>query len=83
MQANANSSIFTYKYLSTKPYKLLPEDQTTRVYDKVPVRAFSQETSSNRIIYGNFIDKHSSPDELNYGVGFFSKEITTISKSYT
>ena len=83
MQANANSSIFTYKYLSTKPYKLLPEDQTTRVYDKVPVRAFSQETSSNRIIYGNFIDKHSSPDELNYGVGFFSKEITTTPDSNT
>ena len=50
MQANANSNVFTYKYLSTKPYKVLPEDQTTRVYDKVPVRAFSQETSSNRII---------------------------------
>ena len=74
MQANANSSVFTYKYLSTKPYKVLPEDQTTRVYDKVPVRAFSQETSSNRIIYGNFIDKHSSPDSLTYGLGFADKE---------
>ena len=74
MQANANSNVFTYKYLSTKPYKVLPEDQTTRVYDKVPVRAFSQETSSNRIIYGNFIDKHSSPDSLTYGLGFANKE---------
>ncbi len=74
MQANANSSVFTYRYLSTKPYKVLPEDQTTRVYDKVPVRAFSQETSSNRIIYGNFIDKHSSPDSLTYGLGFADKE---------
>jgi len=74
MQANANSSVFTYKYLSTKPYKVLPEDQTTRVYDKVPVRAFSQETSSNRIIYGNFIDRHSSPDSLTYGLGFANKE---------
>lgn len=74
MQANANSIVFTYKYLSTKPYKVLPEDQTTRVYDKVPVRAFSQETSSNRIIYGNFIDKHSSPDSLTYGLGFADKE---------
>ena len=74
MSGNANNNIFTYKYLSTKPYKVLPEDQTTRVYDKVPVRAFSQETSSNRIIYGNFIDKHSSPDSLTYGLGFANKE---------
>jgi len=73
MSSNANINIFTYKYLSTKPYKVLPEDQTTRVYDKVPVRAFSQETSSNRIIYGNYIDKHSSPDFLNYGLGFADK----------
>ncbi|MCP4323633.1 MAG: hypothetical protein GY787_17640, partial [Alteromonadales bacterium] len=78
MEANANSSVFTYKYLSTKPYKVLPEDQTTRVYDKVPVRAFSQETSSNRIIYGNYIDKHSSPDSLTYGLGFANKtEVNT------
>ena len=78
MSSNANINIFTYKYLSTKPYKVLPEDQTTRVYDKVPVRAFSQETSSNRIIYGNYIDKHSSPDSLNYGLGFANKtEVNT------
>ena len=78
MSSNANNNIFTYKYLSTKPYKVLPEDQTTRVYDKVPVRAFSQETSSNRIIYGNYIDKHSSPDSLNYGLGFANKtEVNT------
>ena len=83
MQSNTNSSIFTYTYLSTKPYKVLPEDQTTRVYDKVPVRAFSQETSSNRIIYANYIDKHSSPDELNYGVGFSSKESTSTPDSNT
>ena len=78
MSSNANNNIFTYKYLSTKPYKVLPEDQTTRVYDKVPVRAFSQETSSNRIIYGNYIDKHSSPDSLTYGLGFANKiEVNT------
>jgi hypothetical protein len=78
MGSNTNNNIFTYKYLSTKPYKVLPEDQTTRVYDKVPVRAFSQETSSNRIIYGNYIDKHSSPDSLTYGLGFANKtEVNT------
>jgi hypothetical protein len=69
MEKNANKSVYTYKYISTKPYRTLPSDQLTRVYDKVPVRAFSQEAVSNRIIYGNFIDKHSSPSSLNYGIG--------------
>ena len=29
---------FNYVYKSNKPYKTLPEDQTTRVYDKVPIK---------------------------------------------
>ena len=43
-----------YNYQSRKPYKTLTQDQTVRVYDKVPVRALAQETAGNRIIYGNF-----------------------------
>ena len=34
-------STYTYDYQSRKPYKTLPERQTIRVYDKVPVRALS------------------------------------------
>jgi len=54
-----------YTYRSEKPYKTLPEDQTVRVYDQVPVRAKAQEVSSNRIIYGNFTENYNLPkDEL-------------------
>ena len=53
-QTALNLSVFTYDYISKKPYKTLPEDELTRVYDKIPVRAFSQEIASNRVIYGNF-----------------------------
>jgi len=63
-----NSKYFTFSYLSTKPYKTLPESELTRVYDKVPVKAFSQEVASNRIIYGNFQDKHTPPEGINYQV---------------
>ena len=49
------------KYQSTKPYKVLPSSETTRTYDKVPVRALSQEVISNRIVYGNFENKHTPP----------------------
>ena len=57
---------YTYDYQSRKPYRTLPEAQTVRVYDKVPVTAFSQEVAGNRIIYGNFKDKHTPPSGINY-----------------
>tara|TARA_R100001163_G_scaffold65748_1_gene64458 strand:- start:4893 stop:8621 length:3729 start_codon:yes stop_codon:yes gene_type:complete len=58
----------TYIYESTKPFKTLPSDELIRVYDKVPVKALSQEIVSNRVVYGNFQDKHSSPTALDYNV---------------
>ena len=70
MTANENvePNIFTYNYNSKKPYKTLPENNLTRVYDKIPVKALSQEIASNRIIYGNFQDKHTPPASLDYSV---------------
>jgi hypothetical protein len=61
-----SSNIYTYDYQSRKPYKTLSEAQTVRVYDKVPVRAQSQEVSGNRVIYGNYYDQHTPPESLNY-----------------
>jgi len=67
---------YEYEYQSRKPYKTLPEAQTVRVYDKVPIRAFSQETAGNRIIYGNYIDQHTPPDNLNYNCRISQKNTT-------
>ena len=61
-----SSNIFQYDYLSEKPYKTLPNNALLRVYDKVPVKALSQEFQENRIIYGNFLDKHTPPSSLDY-----------------
>ena len=74
---NTNIYYYSYDYNSSKPYKTLPQDQTTRVYDKVPVKALSQEVIGNRIVYGNYIDKHTSPTPLN-----FSAEIATKKPYY-
>ena len=60
------NNVYTYDYQSRKPYRTLPEAQTVRVYDKVPVRAQSQEVSGNRVIYGNYRDQHTPPTALNY-----------------
>jgi hypothetical protein len=62
----ANTNIYNYPYQSQKPYKTLPEDQLTRVYDNVPTRALGQEISGNRVIYGNFYNAYSAPEYINY-----------------
>ena len=67
------SSFYSYDYQSRKPWKTLPEREITRVYDKVPIRALAQESSGNRIIYGNYVDKHTSPNSLTYVVGIDPK----------
>ena len=72
-QATTND-VFEYNYLSKKPYKTLPSSDLTRVYDKTPVRALSQEIISNRIVYGNFQDKHTPLPSINYSVTVSEKE---------
>ncbi len=79
----AASSVYEYSYQSRKPIKTLPQGQTTRVYDKTPVRAFSQEVSGNRVIYGNYIDKHTAPDHLKYQVTATQKSSTGTDGNYS
>ena len=64
---------FQYEYGSKSPYKSLPEKENTRVYDKVPVKAQSQEIISNRVVYGNYQDKHMPPSFLDYNVAATEK----------
>ena len=65
---------YVYNYQSKKPYKTLPSKDLIRVYDKVPVRAFSQEVVSNRVVYGNFQDKHTPPRDIDYNLLISPKE---------
>ena len=62
-----------YNYQGSKPYKTLPENEITRVYDKAPVRAHGQEIISNRLVYSNFQNKHTPPETLDYNVAVSNK----------
>jgi hypothetical protein len=74
-------NFITYKYQSRKPIKTLPTSEISRVYDNVPIRAMTQSTSGNRIIYGNFVDRHTSPLTLNYMVGYGRKFMPSVKSS--
>jgi hypothetical protein len=73
-------SYYVYNYLSKKPFKTLPEKDLTRVYDKIPVRSLSQEVAGNRVIYGNYQDKHTPPKALNYNVSVSNKSEFELNK---
>jgi uncharacterized protein (TIGR02145 family) len=64
--ADTETNIYTFPYQSQKPYRTLPEEQTVRVYDRVPVRARAQETVGNRVVYGNYRDKYFFENTINY-----------------
>lgn len=68
-----DTNFFVYTYNSSKPFRTLPEKESTRVFDKVPVRALTQSIVGNRVVYGNFIDKHSPPESLDYNVAISPK----------
>jgi len=70
-----NTNIYQYSYQSTLPLKTLTLNQTTRVFDKIPVTALAQETSGNRVMYGNFVQSNGAPIGLNYFVDSLDKTI--------
>ena len=72
---SSDNSTFVYNYQSMKPYKNLPEFETTRVYDRVPIRALAQESAGNRVMYANFYDKHTPPTSIDYRTGVYHKDI--------
>ena len=73
-----NTIIYQYTYQSTVPYKTLPTDETTRVYDKVPVKALAQEIAGNRVMYGNFTESYTQPSGIDYAVSVSTKDNQTI-----
>ena len=83
--SSGSSRYYEYIYKSNKPFKTLPDSDTTRVHDKVPVLAAAQAVTSNRIVYGNYIEKLASPDFLDYDLNVNEKpddSISSIVKEY-
>ena len=70
-----------HEYSSTKPYKTLPSNQVTRVSDKVPIKALAQEIIGNRVVYGNYVDRHTSPESIAFSA--FATNKSTNFDNYT
>ena len=83
MQSNVNPYFYEYKYISNKPYKGLPEDQITRVFDQVPTRALAQEVAGNRVMYGNFTTTQTPPKTIDYHTNYGNKLNLTLGNEFT
>jgi len=59
---------YNFDYKSIKPYRTIPTSEQNRVYDNVPIKALAQEITANRVMYGNFIQKHTPPNGIDYEV---------------
>ena len=69
-----DDNYYYFTYESKKPYKTLPEDDLIRVYDRVPIKAKTQEIVGNRLVYGNYIDKNNFPNSIKYYIGAQEKD---------
>jgi len=67
------SNKFIYNYKSQKPTKVLPEKEVVRVSDIVPLRAKTQESVGNRIVYGNFLQNNRTINSLEYSLSVVDK----------
>ena len=74
---------YLYTYNSAKPYKTLPDKVITRVNDKTPIRALCQDIISNRVVYGNYVNKHSSLKNLLYEVNINKKSALSATSGIT
>ena len=81
VNGNNTKYFIDYDYSSTKPYKTLPNNQITRVSDKVPIRALAQEIIGNRIVYGNYLDRHTGPNSIAFSA--FASNKSTNFDNYT
>lgn len=79
----SNDSSYSFTFMNNKTYAALPADQTTRLFDNVPLLASAQEVIGNRLVYGDytqFWDITSCDNQfinVNYKVGYTSEIITS------
>ena len=68
-----STNTFTYNYNSNEPKLPVTEEQVVRVFDRVPIRAKTQSVTGNRVVYGNFLNKHTPPEALSYNTEISAK----------
>jgi len=78
----SDNSSYEFTFMNNKTYAALPADQTTRLFDNVPLLASAQEIIGNRLIYGdytqfrNIVSCDNQFININYKVDYQSESVT-------
>lgn len=76
--------LYTYNFINSKIFTILPSSEILRLYDNVPRFAKAQTVMGNRLMYGNYvegynlIDKNGNPTRFTYQTNLISEEIGVI-----
>jgi hypothetical protein len=82
----SDNSSYEFTFMNNKTYAALPADQTTRLFDNVPLLASAQEIIGNRLIYGdytqfrNIVSCNNEFININYKVDYQSEAVDNIPK---
>lgn len=79
----SDNTNYTYLFVNSKIYTILPESELFRLYDNVPLFAKAQTLMGNRLMYGNYvegydlIDKNNEKVNLEYEASLVSQEVSS------
>jgi hypothetical protein len=82
----SDNSSYEFTFMNNKTYAALPADQTTRLFDNVPLLASAQEIIGNRLIYGdytqfrNIVSCDNEFININYKVDYQSESVGSLPK---
>ena len=82
----SDNSSYEFTFMNNKTYAALPADQTTRLFDNVPLLASAQEIIGNRLIYGdytqfrNIVSCDNEFININYKVDYQSESVGNLPK---
>lgn len=73
--------LYTYNFVNSKIFTILPQSEILRLYDNVPRFAKAQTVMGNRLMYGNYvegynlIDSDGNPIRFTYHTDLITEEI--------
>ena len=69
-----NNTAYSFTFRNNKIYTTLSNEQVTRLFDNVPLKALAQDVIGNRLIYGNYLQFRNIGD-INFTVNYVSEPI--------
>lgn len=75
-----DDSVQSFVFMNNKTYAALPSDQTTRLFDNVPLKALAQDVIGSRLVMGNYTQfrdlvNSAGMIDIDYVVDYISEPI--------